>query len=143
LCVKGNSYQRETYSPDRIKYPMLPEGRGLDKWKRISWDEALETIAKKIIEIKEKDGSLLGLGLSKYSGNFGITNYGVEGMMSPLGYTTHFLGTPCWPAGIDAQNYDLGDMWCTLSGRSGQKQIHHYVGSQSRMVLSLHHEICL
>ncbi|MBS3733204.1 MAG: molybdopterin-dependent oxidoreductase [Desulfobacterales bacterium] len=22
------------------------------------------------------------------------------------------MGTPCWPAGIDAQNYDLGDMWC-------------------------------
>lgn len=32
--------------------------------------------------------------------------------MSSLGYTTRFAGTPCWPAGIDAQNYDMGDMWC-------------------------------
>jgi anaerobic selenocysteine-containing dehydrogenase len=112
LCVKGYSYPRSVYSPDRIKYPMKQEGRGTGNWKRISWDEALETISKKILEIKEKDGTLLGLGMTKYSGNFGITHYGVEGTMSSLGYTTRFVGTPCWPAGIDAQNFDLGNMWC-------------------------------
>ena len=113
LCVKGNSYWNTTsYSPDRVKYPMVQESRGSGNWKRISWDEALDRIAKKILEINDKDGSLLGLALSKYSGNFGITNYGVEGMMSSLGYTTRFVGTPCWPAGIDAQNYDMGNMWC-------------------------------
>lgn len=112
LCQKGYEYVRRVYSPDRIKYPMMQEGRGTGKWKRISWDKALETIAKKILEIKQRDGSLLGLALSKYSGNFGITNYGVEGLMSSLGYTTRLVGTPCWPAGIDAQNFDMGDMWC-------------------------------
>ncbi|HWR03415.1 MAG TPA: molybdopterin-dependent oxidoreductase [Humidesulfovibrio sp.] len=112
LCVKGNSYVRYAYSPDRIKYPMLQEGRGSGKWRRISWDEAMDRIAKKILELKQQDGSLLGLALTKYSGNFGITNYGVEGLMSSLGYTTRLVGTPCWPAGIDAQNYDLGNMWC-------------------------------
>ncbi|HKJ65139.1 MAG TPA: molybdopterin-dependent oxidoreductase, partial [Desulfopila sp.] len=112
LCVKGNSYVRQLYSPDRIKYPMKQIGRGSGNWKRISWDEALETISSKILEIKAKDDNLLGLGLTKYSGNFGITHYGVEGMMSSLGYTTRFVGTPCWPAGIDAQNYDTGSMWC-------------------------------
>ena len=112
LCVKGNAYVRSVYSPDRIKYPMLQEGRGSGRWRRISWDEAMDRIATKILEIKKKDGSLLGMALSKYSGNFGITNYGVEGMMSSLGYTTRLVGTPCWPAGIDAQNYDMGNMWC-------------------------------
>jgi len=112
LCVKGFSYPRRIYSPDRVKYPMLQVGRGSGKWRRISWDDALNRIAQKILEIKKKDDSLLGLGLTKYSGNFGITNYGVEGMMSSLGYTTRFVGTPCWPAGIDAQNYDMGNMWC-------------------------------
>ena len=112
LCVKGYTYPRRVYSPDRIKYPMLQDGRGSGNWRRISWDEAMDRISDKILEIKKRDGSLLGLGLTKYSGNFGITNYGVEGMMSSLGYTTRFVGTPCWPAGIDAQNYDLGDMWC-------------------------------
>lgn len=55
---------------------------------------------------------MLGLAMTKYSGKFGVLNYAVEGMMSSLGYTTRFAGTPCWPAGIDAQNYDMGDMWC-------------------------------
>jgi len=112
LCVKGYAYTRRPYSPDRIKYPMVQDGRRSGKWRRVSWDEAMDMIAKKIMELKEKDGSLLGLGMTKYSGNFGITNYGVEGLMSSLGYTTRFVGTPCWPAGIDAQNYDLGNMWC-------------------------------
>lgn len=112
LCVKGYAYPRTVYSPDRIKYPMKQVERGSGNWQRISWDEALETIAQKILELKEKDGNLLGMALTKYSGNFGITHYGVEGMMSSLGYTTRFVGTPCWPAGIDAQNYDMGDMWC-------------------------------
>ena len=112
LCVKGYTYTRRPYSPDRIKYPMVQDGRRSGKWRRVSWDEAMEMIAKKIMELKEKDGSLLGLGMTKYSGNFGITNYGVEGLMSSLGYTTRFVGTPCWPAGIDAQNYDMGNMWC-------------------------------
>jgi len=112
LCVKGNSYVRYAYSPDRIKYPMVQDGRGTGRWKRISWDEAMDRIAKKILELKQQDGSLLGLALTKYSGNFGITNYGVEGLMSSLGYTTRLVGTPCWPAGIDAQNFDMGNMWC-------------------------------
>jgi anaerobic selenocysteine-containing dehydrogenase len=112
LCVKGYAYPRRVYSPDRIKYPMRQVGRGSGNWERISWDEALTTIAQKVLQLKEEDGSLLGMGLTKYSGNFGITHYGVEGMMSSLGYTTRFVGTPCWPAGIDAQNYDMGNMWC-------------------------------
>lgn len=112
LCVKGYTYPRRQYSPDRVLYPMIQDGRKSGKWRRVSWDEAMDMIAKKILEIKEKDGSLLGFGMTKYSGHFGITNYGVEGMMSSLGYTTRFAGTPCWPAGIDAQNYDFGDMWC-------------------------------
>lgn len=112
LCVKGFAYPRRVYSPDRIKYPMMQVGRGSGNWKRLSWDEAIDRIARKILEINTKDGNLLGLALDKYSGNFGITHYGVEGMMSSLGYTSRFVGTPCWPAGIDAQNYDMGDMWC-------------------------------
>lgn len=28
-----------------------------------------------------------------------------------IGYTTRAWGTPCWPAGIDAQTYDFGTLW--------------------------------
>lgn len=108
ICVKGNSYPRTVYSPDRIKYPMRQIGRGSGNWERISWDEAYTEIANKILEIKKEYGSTLPICLNKYSGNFDIMHYGIEGMMSSIGYTTRATGTPCWPAGIDAQTFDFG-----------------------------------
>ena len=45
LCAKGYHYPRRVYSPDRVLSPQLRTSTG---WKRISWDEALERIAKRI-----------------------------------------------------------------------------------------------
>lgn len=59
LCVKGNAAVQYVYSPQRIKYPMKrvgPKGEGA-KFERITWDEALDTIAAKLKEIKEKYGA--------------------------------------------------------------------------------------
>ncbi|GAV22686.1 molybdopterin-containing oxidoreductase family protein [Carboxydothermus pertinax] len=111
LCAKGYSYTRMVYSPDRIKYPMRQKGRGSGKWERISWDEAFTEIAKTILRIKKEYGSTLPICLNKYSGNFDILHYGIEGLMSSIGYTTRALGTPCWPAGIDAQTFDFGTIY--------------------------------
>lgn len=108
LCVKGNSYTRQVYSPDRIKYPMRQKGRGSGNWERISWDEAYTEIAENILKIKKEYGSTLPICLNKYSGNFDIMHYGIEGMMSSLGNTSRATGTPCWPAGIDSQTFDMG-----------------------------------
>ncbi len=108
LCVKGFTYPNYVYSPDRIKYPMKQKKRGSGKWERISWDEAYDMIAKKILEIKEKHGTTLPIALNKYSGNFNALSYGVEGMMTSWGHTTRCTGTPCWPAGIDSQTFDFG-----------------------------------
>ena len=52
LCTKVNRYLERTYSPQRVLYPMKragEKGRGL--FERISWDEALDTIAAKFKEI--------------------------------------------------------------------------------------------
>ncbi|WNF38237.1 molybdopterin-dependent oxidoreductase [Bacillaceae bacterium IKA-2] len=108
VCVKGNVYPRTVYSPDRIKYPMRQKGRGTGNWERISWDEAYTEIAENILKIKKEYGSTLPICLNKYSGNFEIMHYGIEGTMSSLGYTSRATGTPCWPAGIDAQTFDFG-----------------------------------
>ncbi|WP_428908033.1 molybdopterin-containing oxidoreductase family protein [Niallia sp. Krafla_26] len=108
LCVKGNTYPRVVYSPDRIKYPMRQKGRGSGNWERISWDEAYTIIAKKILDIKKEYSTTLPICLNKYSGNFNILNYASEGMLSSIGYTTRAQGTPCDPAGSDAQAFDMG-----------------------------------
>ncbi len=49
LCSKGQGGINQTYDPDRILYPMKRVGaRGEGKWKRISWDEALDEIAARM-----------------------------------------------------------------------------------------------
>ena len=58
MCAKGLSGIQALYHPNRNKYPMQRVGeRGSGKWKRISWDEALDTIAKKLMETREKYGA--------------------------------------------------------------------------------------
>lgn len=45
-CVRGRSYRKFVYHPDRLKYPMKRVGkRGNGKFERISWDEATTLIA--------------------------------------------------------------------------------------------------
>ncbi len=48
-CLRGRSYRRWLQSPDRINYPMKRVGkRGEGKFERITWDEAIDTIADKL-----------------------------------------------------------------------------------------------
>jgi anaerobic selenocysteine-containing dehydrogenase len=54
LCPKGQRIVETVYSPDRLKYPLKREG---NRWSRISWDEALDSIAGKLKEIKGKYGA--------------------------------------------------------------------------------------
>ena len=58
ICLRGLSSLQMLYHPDRVQYPLKRVGnRGEGKWQRISWDEALNTIADKLQEIAEKYGS--------------------------------------------------------------------------------------
>lgn len=57
LCAKGASGLQMAYNANRVKYPMIRVGeRGEGKFKRVSWDEALDFIADKLLEIKAKYG---------------------------------------------------------------------------------------
>lgn len=49
LCAKGLNYVERVYSPDRLRYPLRQKSRGSMQWERISWDEALDQIAHKIL----------------------------------------------------------------------------------------------
>ena len=57
-CIRGRSYRRRQYHPDRLQYPMKRVGqRGEGKFERISWEEALDTLASEITRVKEKYGN--------------------------------------------------------------------------------------
>jgi anaerobic selenocysteine-containing dehydrogenase len=58
LTERGKQMKEMLYAPDRLKYPMKRAGeKGEGKWERISWDEALNTIANKFNQIKEEYGA--------------------------------------------------------------------------------------
>lgn len=57
ICLRGLSEVERVYSPDRIKQPMRRVGeRGEGKFEPITWDEALDTVAAKLKELKEQYG---------------------------------------------------------------------------------------
>jgi anaerobic selenocysteine-containing dehydrogenase len=57
LCSKGLASAQLAYHPDRLTYPVRRIGpKASGKWERISWDEALDTIAERILGYKEKHG---------------------------------------------------------------------------------------
>ncbi|MGB9628228.1 MAG: molybdopterin-dependent oxidoreductase [Thermodesulfobacteriota bacterium] len=57
LCAKGVAQIERLNHPDRLRYPMIRIGeRGEGKWKRISWDEALDRMVTKMKETIERDG---------------------------------------------------------------------------------------
>jgi DMSO reductase family type II enzyme molybdopterin subunit len=56
-CQKGCSYSNMMYNPDRVKYPMKRVGeRGEGKWKRISWDEAINEAATHLVDAMQTNG---------------------------------------------------------------------------------------
>lgn len=58
LCAKGIGSTELVYHPDRLTYPVKRLGpKGSGQWERISWDQALDTIAERILHYKERYGA--------------------------------------------------------------------------------------
>ncbi len=58
-CVRGRGQRSDAYSPTRLLYPMKRKGpKPSWDFERISWDEALDEIANKYMETREKYGPL-------------------------------------------------------------------------------------
>ncbi|WP_172135002.1 DMSO/selenate family reductase complex A subunit [Adlercreutzia sp. ZJ473] len=57
-CLRGRTYRRWMNSPDRLSYPLKRVGkRGEGKFERISWDEAIDTIASELKRIIDAYGN--------------------------------------------------------------------------------------
>ena len=108
LCVKVAHYQKRTYHRERLLYPMKRAGhKGEGKFVRISWDEALETIAPRLKAIAQKNPqSILPY---SYAGTMGLLQ---GGSMDRRFF--HRLGaslldrTICSTAGMFGMRYTVG-----------------------------------
>jgi anaerobic selenocysteine-containing dehydrogenase len=108
LCVKVAHYEKRTYHTDRLLYPMKRVGqKGEGKFARISWDEALDTIASKLKSIAaDNPESILPY---SYAGTMGLLQ---GGSMDRRFF--HRLGaslldrTICSSAGMYGMRYTVG-----------------------------------
>lgn len=58
LCPRGAAGVAFEYDNERPQYPMIRDGeRGSGKWRRVTWDEALDFIADKLKNIIENYGA--------------------------------------------------------------------------------------
>ncbi|HFQ5375429.1 TPA: formate dehydrogenase subunit alpha [Vibrio vulnificus] len=65
-CAKGAALREHGHGERRLKYPMKLEN---GKWKKLSWDQAIEEIGNKVLEIREQSGpdSVYWLGSAKHN----------------------------------------------------------------------------
>src|SRR2546430_472638 len=74
LCGKVAQYLEREYHPDRLLYPQRrTAAKGVGSFERISWDEALDTIADRLHSVAREFGPEAILPYS-YAGTMGLLN---------------------------------------------------------------------
>lgn len=57
LCIKGTTVIELHDHKDRVNYPLKRVGaRGEGRWERISWDQAMDEIAEKLADLRDREG---------------------------------------------------------------------------------------
>lgn len=58
LCPRGTGGVGTLYDPDRLKRPLIrTTANGEDRWREVSWDEALDFTAQRLTEVKAQYGA--------------------------------------------------------------------------------------
>lgn len=73
LCTKVNKYVERTYHEDRLLHPMIRTGsKGKGKFRRASWDEAIDYVASKLQSIIESSDGPQAILPYSYAGTMGM-----------------------------------------------------------------------
>ncbi len=107
LCYRGSSTIKRVYHAERVTKPQIKKN---GKWEEATWDAALDLVAGKLKEYKDKDGSLSTLFCTYHAGT-GI----LKGVMSKMfwslfGGVTTMSGGMSMEAAITAQCADFGNV---------------------------------
>lgn len=106
-CIKGLSYIERASSARRIIHPLERQSDG--SFKTISMSQALETISRRLSDVKKRFGPHSVL-FYKGSGMSGLTNEISTNFWRLFGGTTTTYGNLCWPAGLEAIRGTLGEV---------------------------------
>jgi anaerobic dimethyl sulfoxide reductase subunit A len=114
-CLRGRSYRQRLYSPERLLYPMLRVGeRGEGKFKRVSWDEALNFVVKKMNYIKATYGPTALLDQSYAGASYGVLHKSdqIEGLLGRFlgmfGCRTNSWSVPSYEATTASSKWTFG-----------------------------------
>ena len=157
ICQKGITSGRHPYLPGRLLHPLKRVGkRGEGKWQEISWEQALDEISAKLIEIRDKYGpeslalwnvaasnppanGLSNLLAMRFGGLWGAVDsmqaYGLDNgpMYSgyfELGGALSFMATD--PLMLDLSKYII--VWGANPVENQQRVAKHLVAAQDRGV---------
>jgi len=100
LCAKVRDYQTRTYASDRLLYPLRRTGpKGSGHFERISWSQALSTIARRFQSTIDRHGAQALMPLN-YLGSMGVVQrHALMRLFNALG-ATGFHGNLCGASGI-------------------------------------------
>ncbi len=104
LCARGQSGLMTTYSEDRLTHPLIRVGkRGEGKFRKASWEEALDLVAENMLKIKESYGpeamifssthNLSQVQFENLLNGYGSPNYGTQRSLCFNAMVTAFLLT--------------------------------------------------
>lgn len=105
ICNRGRMLETRTNSTLRLTKPLK---KIFGQFEEISWKQALDEIAEKLIFIKERYGSTAVLHSHDYSNNGLLKNLDYR-FFNCYGGVTEVVGSLCWGAGIEAQTWDFGN----------------------------------
>lgn len=105
LCHRTSRFLERQYSPDRLTSPLRREG---ESFVPVTWDEALDDIARRLVAIRAESGPAAILAY-RCGGSMGILKGVVDYFFERFGPVTVKSGDVCTGAGDAAQMTDFGD----------------------------------
>jgi anaerobic selenocysteine-containing dehydrogenase len=135
ICAKVRKFDQRLYGPDRLLYPAIRKGRkGEGRFKRASWDEALQLIVERMQEAKSAHGAEAILPYS-YGGSNGLLTQ--DNLDAQLSLIKHGIPTHNYPTQIHLRDEfgGMGDLIAflldahlsqhhALLGQVGRPQMH-------------------
>ena len=125
LCTKVSKYLERTYHADRLRYPQIRAGKkGKGKFRRATWDEALELIATNLQSIIDSPDGPQAILPYSYAGTMGL----IQGESMDRRFF-HRIGasllarTICASAGGEAMNLTYGTRMGTDTESVGEAKL--------------------
>jgi len=104
LCQRTSRFLERQYDPDRLLTPLLRDGGG---FRAISWEEALDLAAGKLLHFRESSGPA-SIFHFRSGGSLGFMKYVTDYFFERFGPVTGKRGDICSGAGEAAQEQDFG-----------------------------------